>query len=87
MDICSTFVDTSVPVEDQAIPGIDFLPVTGSVIMTDNVTSATVSVTILHVSHTEILPHNPYCASLVTLNQYVPSAYMIVTWFMAIVGQ
>lgn len=52
MDVCSTFVDTSVPVEDQAIPGIDFLPVTGSVIMADNVTSATVSVTILHVSHT-----------------------------------
>ena len=50
----STSVDTNAPLEDQATPGLDFLPTTSSVTMGDNVTSATVSITILHVSYFSI---------------------------------
>lgn len=45
-----TYTDTSVPSEDQATQGLDYLPTSSNVRMGDNVTSATVSITILHVS-------------------------------------
>ena len=46
----STSTDVSVPPEDQATPALDYLPTSSNVVMGDNVTSTTVSITILHVS-------------------------------------
>ena len=45
----STFADNSVPLDDQATTGDDYLPTSSNVVMGDGVTSTTVSITILHV--------------------------------------
>ena len=47
-------VDLGLPTDEQAVPGEDFVSISGSVAMGDGETFATVSVTILPVSLTEI---------------------------------
>ena len=46
----STFTDNSVPPDDQATTGDDYLPTSSNVVMGDGVTSINVSITIFDVS-------------------------------------
>ena len=49
----TTLVDSSLPSEEQAQPLMDFIPTTSEVVIADNRTSATVTLTILHVSEVQ----------------------------------
>ena len=46
----STFVNSTLPSEEQAQPLVDFVPTTSEVVIGDGQSSATISLTILHVS-------------------------------------
>ena len=49
LHVFSTATAVGLPEEQTASPGVDFTTTTGSVMMADNETVASVSVTILHV--------------------------------------
>ena len=46
----TTLVNSSLPIEEQAQPLMDFIPTTSEVVIADGQSSATVTLTILHVS-------------------------------------
>ena len=46
----STAMASGLPADQLAVPGVDFLPTTGSVAMGDGETSTSINITILHVS-------------------------------------
>lgn len=48
-------MNTNAPAEEQALQGEDYLPTTSSVLMADNVTFATIPITILHVRQSSVL--------------------------------
>lgn len=47
-------MNTNAPAEEQALQGDDYLPTTSSVVMADNVTFATIPITILHVRQSSV---------------------------------